>query len=321
MGFTTKQSYLLAGKESVYGTAVTANKDMGLVQNFTPTDKNNLITSFNLGSRTPASIVAGKYEAAVDGEIQVNNGRIFEYIFGGVTHTQTSSDWKHAFTIASETPSFTTEMGIVGTSSYVWDWAGCKIANATVSIALNGILNVKFTGFAKNPTTGSTSQSYTPTGLAVLPFTTASVAVGAAGSETTLGEVQSFDLTINENAEAVFGLGSRLTQEAVAKNLTLDFTFVMAFQNMTEYTRFLGGGSTPATTDVTAFSLVFDANNGVTLGSGRREFYIQLSSVKYEETNNKMTVGETIYSEFRGSATGLGSNGCFYVDNISNTNW
>ena len=91
----------------------------------------------------------------------------------------------------------------------------------------------------------------------------------------------------------------------------------MTFENLTQYALFLG--STTPQSQPTATGLEINANNGVTLGSGRREFNLQLTGVQYEEAGTPLTVGEVIFQNFTGTATGLGTNKCFVVDTVSSS--
>ena len=91
----------------------------------------------------------------------------------------------------------------------------------------------------------------------------------------------------------------------------------MLFETTTEYDRFLGG--TAPAEDPAEFSAVFSADNGVTLGSGRLEFYTQLAGVTYEENGKPVSVGDVVIQSFKGNATGLGSNAAYFVDSITNT--
>ena len=92
---------------------------------------------------------------------------------------------------------------------------------------------------------------------------------------------------------------------------------IMPGISVDEYERF-AGGTTPQD-DPAEFSAVFSADNGVTLGSGRREFYAQFAGASYEEVGKPVSVGDVVVASYKGNATGLGTNKCFYVDNLSDT--
>jgi len=60
----SKDHTFLIGQESTFGTAVTADKDVGLVQSTSPTDTRELIEVYASGSREIQEIVAAKFKAA-----------------------------------------------------------------------------------------------------------------------------------------------------------------------------------------------------------------------------------------------------------------
>ena len=90
--YTDYVGYLLAGTETTYGTAVTADKDLGLIQSVTPTDSNNLRRLYALGSRDLQEQVAGQHTSSLSITSKYQHGRIFEYITGAtVGHDATDT--------------------------------------------------------------------------------------------------------------------------------------------------------------------------------------------------------------------------------------
>lgn len=322
MTYHSKNAYALIGKETTYGTAVTADKDIGIIQNIAVTDKNNLMKIFSLSARNAQQLIATKFETGLDIELYLQHGRLLEYLFGSVTHDATNTpDYKHTYTEADDIPSFTLEDGFNSTSDAVLTYPGNKIVNATVSLAVNGILSLKATTIAKTVATTTTASSSVISTLPVLTSYQGDLKVGADGSEASLGEIQSFNLNVNNTAEGIFGLNSRFLSKLQAKNRDYDFDFNMGFENLTEYARFLDGGTgtSPSTSGITAASLVFDVTNGVAVGSGLREFYFKLGTVKYEEVGTPVKVGDFIFQDFKGQALNLASG--YSYDNITDTAW
>lgn len=314
--FHSKHATYLIGQESTFGTAVSADKDVGLVQTFSPTDKRALEDVYAAGSREIQEIVPGKSSIDWDLDINMQNGRLLEYVFGTVAHALTSSDTKHTFSVAVTLPSFTTEYSFNSSSDEVFIYDGCKINSSTISLDTNGILKMKATGIAQGSSSATASASAAVIStLKVLHYKHASLKTGTAASETSVGKLATFNLSIENNLEQVDAAGTFVTQEAIASNFKMAFDFTMMFENQTEYDIFQGG-TTPQLSP-TAQSAIFNANNGVTLGSGRREFEIQLNDFLYEEVGTPLNVGETIVQSFKGTATNLGANECFYVDNIA----
>jgi len=314
--FHSKHATFLIGQESTFGTAVTADKDVGLVQTFTPTDKRTIEEVYAAGSREIQELVAGKSVIDWDLEVNMQNGRLLEYVFGTVAHATTSADTKHTFSVATALPSFTTEYSFNSSTDEVFIYDGSKVNSSTISLDTNGILKMKISGSSQGSSsaTGAASAAVISS-LAVLHFKHASLKTGTAASETSVGKLQTFNLNIENNIEQVDAAGTFVMQEAIASNLKMSFDFTMMFENQTEYDIFQGG-TTPQQSP-TEKSALFNANNGVALGSGRREFEIQLDGFLYEEAGTPLNVGETIIQSFKGTATALGSNECFYVDNIS----
>lgn len=314
--FHSKHATFLIGQESTFGNAVSATKDVGLVQSFTPTDKRTIEEVYASGSRQVQELVAGKSDIDWDLDVNIQNGRLFEYIFGSVGHTTTSADTKHLFTIATTLPSMTIESSFNSTSDEVFIYDGSKINSSTVSLDTNGILKLSSSGSSQGSSsaTGAASAAVISS-LALLHFKHSTLSTGTADSETSVGKLQTFNLNIDNSIEKVDASGTFVTQEMVEAELKISFDFTIMFENQTEYDIFQGG-TTPQQSPAKK-GVEFNANNGVTLGSGRREFNAQFTEFLYEEVGTPVNVGESVIQSFKGIATDIGTNGIFYVDNIS----
>ncbi len=312
----SKDHTFLIGQEVTFGTAVTADKDVGLVQSVTPSDTRELIEVYASGSREIQEIVASKFKASFDYEINMQNGRPLEYLFGTVGHALTGSDTKHTFSVASTLPSFTTETSYNSGTDAVFKYDGCKMNSAVINLETNGILKMTPSVICQSVTSSASGASAAVvSSLKQLHYKHSTLSTGTAASETSVGNLQTFNLTVENNMVEVDSAGTFEVQELVASSFKMAFDFTMSFEDITEYDIFLGG-SVP-TLSPTEKSALFNANNGVTLGSGRREFEIQLDGFLYEEVGTPTSVGEIIVQSFKGTATALGSNGCFYVDNVA----
>ncbi|MCX8190561.1 MAG: hypothetical protein N3F05_05050, partial [Candidatus Diapherotrites archaeon] len=111
MTYLSKHAYVLIGKESAYGTPVSCTKDVGKVQNITSDFNNNYRKIRGISSSDVQEFITGIFEASGSLEVKYQHGRLLEYIFGSVSHTQTTNDWKHTFTLTEALPSFTLEYG------------------------------------------------------------------------------------------------------------------------------------------------------------------------------------------------------------------
>lgn len=316
----SKNATFLIGKETTFGTAVTADKDVGLVQNFSPSDKREHTKVYAAGSREIQEIVAGKIDLKYDLELFLQNGRVFEYLIGSVGHVETTGDWTHTFTLTDTLPSMTIEESYNISTDVVFIRDGCKFIDGTISIDKGGILTFKgsLTSASVDTSTASASAAVISS-LGVLAYKHTTLSTGSAGSETSVGKLQSFTLTFGNDVEDIEQAGSVEICEAEAKNLDISGEFTMMFENKTEYDVFLGGTSPvdqPAST-----SIVINANNGVTLGSGRVEFNVQLANAQYEEAGKPLAVGDVIIQTFRFNAETLGTNKLTFVDDVSSANF
>jgi hypothetical protein len=304
-----KQSYALIGQEATKGTSVTADKDIGLVQTGSTEFTVNLRKVFGFGSSQMQAIPAGKFESSGSIEFIFQHGRMLEYIFGTVAHDETTTDWKHTFTVANVLPSFTLEDGYSATTDVTQTIAGVKLGSMKISAGLDSEVkcNVDWAGM-KKPVTGETASSAVVSTLPVFSGNDCTLTIGDA----TATEVQSMEITINRATELLHGFGDDEAVDIATKEFSIDFTATLGFKKA-EIDRLL------AQTD-TGFNFVFNATNGVTLGSGRRELNISLEKCKYNSTPKTTSIGEWVYMDVSGhgfpNATGI-----YSVDNISNDNW
>ena len=314
--FHSKQNTFLIGKESVFGTPVATTKDVGLIQSVGPSDKRAYTKVRAAGGREIQELVAGKSEPSFDFEFFIQNGRMLELLFGTKdSSTETTTDWKHIFSIGTTIPSFTAEYSYNASTDAVFKYDGCKINSATISIDQGGILKFAGSAIAQSVTSSTSASAAVISTLSVLAYKHLTLATGTPDSESSVGKLQSFSVTYDEGNTAVDAAGSIEVQETVSGDSEFTFEFAMMFEDLTEYNIFLG--STTPQSQPSAIGLEVNANNGVVLGSGRREFNLQLLGVQYEEVGTPLAVGEVIIQTFKGTATGFGTNKCFVVDTVS----
>lgn len=317
----SKNHTFLIGKESTYGTAVAGTKDVGLVQGFTPSDKKEIQRIYGSGSRLPQELISGLATLDFDMDVTFQNGRLFEYLLGSVAHATTGSDEKHTFSFAETLPSFSVESSFNLTTDQVYIYEGCVLLGGTVSIDTGGVLSSRFSGRAEDvDTAGASASAAVISSLATLHYKHLTLSTGVAASEVDVGLLQAFSFTINNENTEVRDAGQVINVADLAGNMNMEFEFTIAFQTTTEYERFSGAAASIAVSP-TQFSMVINAHNGVTLGSGRREFYVQLDAINYSEVGTAVSIGDKVVQAFRGEATGLGSNGLYTVDNIASGSW
>lgn len=293
--YSKAHSFPLVGVESAFNTPVSPTKDLGIVSDWNSDENNNVFQiPAAAGTRELSGVEAGQYEATIPYNGSLNSGAIFELMFNQATDTATSTDYKHTFidddgseTLKNDLGSFTFQENHDSTNDQTSKFGGCGVNSLSLTIELNSELKVSGEVFASGHDTGTTAGTRVTTTTRPLIYVESSLSFGVEASEATVTQVQSFSIDMVNNLERVpAGLGARNTAAYVAGLLELSGEFTKIFDSKVDLELFLGGAS-EATGVFTKNGLIFEANNGVALGSGRREFYVRVYGALLE-TKNKV---------------------------------
>lgn len=317
---TSGTHYILVGLESTYATPVIPTLDLGVIQSYSPNEENGTMLVAGSSSREAIDVVSGQYSISPSTNFIFQHGRIFSLLFGGTTtHAQTSSDWKHTYSIGDCLPSFTLEDGYTAGDGAGSRVAGCVVSDVEIKLDLGGTLNITANIKGSKPT--SIDGSLTPV-ISTIPAMSSyfsTLKTGDTGSEAIVGgTVESMSIKINNKLLPVEGHSSRFKTGFVGDVVEILFDFTMSFEDMTEYQKFLGGTS-PDTGNVDSQSMIWQITNGVTLGSGRRELYVEFNNFQYSTYNRAVQLGSKVIQSFKGMATTISD--FFTVDNISSSAW
>lgn len=326
--YHAKHAMGLMKLQPTYGTAVTPDVDIGLIQTVTPSAKNSLQTIYAIGSRLIQQIIAGNYEGNLDIDMFYQHGRIFELLCGTtVVHAETTTDWKHTFIDGSGSPAtpgvsgktFSYSDGVNSTADVLYIYEGCNIGTLTLSLDLGGVLSVKMSCPFRDQANSTTAPAAIISTIPVFPAFFATISRGTEGSETAQVRVQSFEVTFEVPLVGVWGIGDRIKGDELEEGFNIRYRYSLAFRSKVEQERFQGGASPLPTATPAAFGVVLNMNNGVTLGSGRHEINVELRGVHDEDWNNSVTFGNVILQEYSGLARQLYK--LDTVDNISSSAW
>lgn len=320
--YAGKNTFVLVGKESTFNTAVTANKEIGLIQNVTVDENNNTQNLFTIGNRQAEQSAAGAYEANIRVSAFWQHGTILELMFGQATDAVETNDDKHTFVDAGtlEVPnggdSFTLQTNFDASSDVDIDYAGCKINSITFTLEEGGIFTWEAEIIGSSVATGTSVGTEAVSSLPVLPYYFGHLSTGDEASESELSQVKRVSITLNQNIDAAKNraIGSRVHQELQENLLEISGEFTMVFQNKTEYERFLGG-TTQSTSTPTDTGLILSVHNGVAAGSGRREFNIALRGVQYTTISTPIEAGTVIEQTFSFTARTIEDLFCY--DNVT----
>ncbi len=315
MTYASPVAYLLIGTETTWGTAVTADKDCGLIiSDISPSFEREVKESLGISSISAQKITTGKITPGFSVEGDVQHTRLLEYVFGTVGHVETTGDWKHTFTISNDPPSMTAEKGNKSTASTDWTSAGLICESAELSIELNNNLRLSAEFKGKTIEVGTTGNTAVTSSLVAFPHALCEVKI----NDVAATECQKATISINKTVEMSGGISSNLGQQGHATELKFEFSAELGFDDTTYHQLALGGTTPSATGDPTAYEFEINADNGVTLGSGRRELVLTLENCQTKSFNETTSVGGLTFVTITGTGTFKTAYG---VDNISNVNW
>ena len=319
-----KNLFVLVGKESTYGTeAGTIEKSIGIVNNVSPNDTNNINRVGDIGDREAVDLIVGNFDTSIAIDGTLNSGAPLELFFGQSTDVETTGDFKHTFVERGvldikkfDIPSFSLSENYNTATDKQITHLGCKYNTLDIDIELGGVLeysseilgsDIKVDGSIGTQVSNATQKfgSYSIT-----------LMTGTEGAEAELGLTRSVSVSLNNNIDAteLRTMGSRLAQGLIEKNLDVSFSFTKTFgANTTEYERFLGG-TTALNGTPTKTSVIFKASNGITLGSGLVEFYIKVSGGVYESTDR--TTSDEGVTEETYEYTGGNIEEVYFIDSV-----
>jgi hypothetical protein len=322
VNYAGQNAFILVDKESTFNTAVTTpSKDLGVTSSVSDSLSNNLIQIDDLGDREAFDLIAGNFSGTVTVDGDLNSGAMLELFFGQSTDTETTGDYRHTFVdrgtldILNNIDSFTFMENLDSTSDITQKFSGCKTNSVDIAVNINESVTISSEVIVSSVATGTTAGTKVTTTTKPLVFQNCTLSFGDEGSETTVTQVQSFSISWNNNIDdsEVRGLGSRENQELIPKGLTTEGEFTVKVTDKTILERFLGGTSPIATTP-TKSGLIFDANNGVALGSGKIDFYTKLLGVMIEEKSEAIEVDGVVEQTFTFKATNVDD--CYMTDAV-----
>lgn len=305
-------AYCNYGYEATYASAATGTRVFGHGTKLTISRKNSMERVHSLGYRNAQANVAKKYEGSASLDFNMSNGSFLRAVLGAVADAGVGP-YTHTYSETDAIPSFSIVNGVeLGTNDYVSVLTGCKVNSCTISAAVDETVKVKLDCLYKTETlatSGIGSQVAETEDL----FTFAHGTLSLGGS--TVGNVQSVELTINHNLEMVWGLGSRLATTGIGKTRTYDLKMTVAFsQNTDLLTKMLGSTSAPlAGTPASVACVLTFTNSGA--GTAERSVVATFANVYLNEETLPLDVNEVIKEDVTGWA--LSCTNVVYTNNTA----
>lgn len=297
-------SYCNYGYEATYASAATGTRTFGQGTKLTISRKNNIERIYGLGARNATAHVAKKYEGSASIEFVMCNASWLRAVLGTVADAGAGpSSYTHTYSEANALQSFSIVNGTnIGDLDYVSVLTGAKVASATITAAQGEVIKCKIEALYKTETLATS-------GLGAQVTETESPYTFAEGSlqlpsGSTIGNVQTVELTINNNLEMLWGLGSRLATTGVGKAREYNLRMTVVFsQNTDLLTKFLGNTAAPVAgtpAEQATCILTFTHAAGSSL-------VITLANITFDTETLPLDVNEVIKEDVEGSALSMTS--------------
>jgi len=252
-------TFALYEVEATYGVMPdmsSGSVHFGIVQSFGPSDRNNLIEVRGFkglassAGRDIYKLLGGKLEFSISIEFQPQHFDWLQYVLGTRTGAGTVASpyvYTGSDTLSSITISSSHELG--GTDRN-WYYLGCKINTMTMSATVGEPVKVTLDIIGADiypNTTKLTNVNLDTTD--VYSFEGCSMEYPNATAVTNI--IDSFEISIGNNIEVLYGLGSRVGKAGIEKNRDYGVKFTFKEMDTNTYSDdFLGvvAGTTTATT-------------------------------------------------------------------------
>lgn len=298
-------SYVKASYETTVGTESAFTNDFGLGYgvSVTPTRRNNMLRTTGLGSRNVTDQKLGKYEGTLSVSFVVSNSYFFEAVLGSSASAAVGSAYDHTYTEANAVATMSVENGMDMSTDSVYTFIGWAINSCTLSASIGETVKCTLEGPYKTETEDATIDGSPPVVTGNSPFTFAHGTLARGG---TLANVQSFELSVTNNVEWVYGLGSRLGGATVGKSREYRFTVTMAYDTAAQIDDFYGADGAPGGVAVSPDeqSLTLTLTNGLA-GASEETILVTLTNACFDEHGNPQDIDSVIMENITGYGESL----------------
>lgn len=265
---------------------------------------NNAERIWGVGARNATATVNKQFGGTFTVSGVLSNAYWLLGVLGKNVDTGVEGAYIHTYTEQNILPSFSIRTSFeLGTTDFTSDLIGCVINTCTISAAVNEAIKFSLEGTYRYENLGTSVESNLADVEPVFTFAHGSIEMP---DETDLAALQSFELTIVNNAEPVYGVGSRFMTAVVAKNREYNFSCTAAFNDYTDLlTYFMDGtnsASAPATGSnaETTLELTFTNDGGDILD-------IDITGVVLNEETLPQNVNEVVKESVTGWGRGAGA--------------
>lgn len=231
------------------------------------TRNNNAQRIHGVGSRNATATVNTNYA----GTLTINGAMSHVWwllgTLGAVADAGSTGAYTHTYTETNVLPSFTTKLAYeLGDTDAQSILLGCRVNSCTITAAVNEVVRFSLECPYRYETLGTTASANIADTEPVFSFAHGNIEMP---DGTVIAAIQTIELTIKNNLESLYEVGSRFPRAIVAKQREYDFKITAAFNSHTKLlTYFLNGTNTataPTTgsgTEIATMELTFTNDDG-----------------------------------------------------------
>lgn len=213
MARTGAFAYLKYGYENTFkGGSSLRNKYLGRAMKASSSATHNAEPIYELGQNNPSTFLYKQFEGSLSVDWALSNPWFFKLLLGQVNTTGSAPPYTHTFTRSTTLPSAEIEIGFNGERGDGTSLLkGTVLSSVSISSAVNDIIKVRGEFLYAKRDNGT----YGTPGVDTFdPYVFANMTLELP-SGTVLAEVQSAELTINNNVLGVYELGNYEVQGAL----------------------------------------------------------------------------------------------------------
>ena len=267
------------------------------------TRSNSAERIYGVGARNATATINKQYAGKVAINGSLSNAYWLLGVLGANADAGTSGAFTHTYTETDNIPSFTTKTSFeLGTTDFLSALIGCKVETCTITAAVDEAVKFSLDCSYRYENLSTTKIADNPEIEPIFTFAHGSIEMP---DGTTIAAVQSFELTINNSNELVYGIGSRFPTSNIAKQREYNFTLTAAFKDQTALLTYFMNGTSSATapdagsgTEIATLELTFTNDDGDILD-------INLTGIHLDEETLNQNVGEVVKEGITGWARGL----------------
>ena len=266
------------------------------------TRNNNAERVYGVGNRNATATVNTAYGGTLSANGTLTHAWWLLGVLGAVADAG-SGPFTHTYTERNVLPSFTTKLAYeLGDTDAQSILLGCRINSCTISAAVNEVAKFSLECPYRYETLETTASTNIADTEPVFSFVHGSVEIP---NGTVIAAVQSIELTIVNNLENVYEVGSRFARAIVAKQREYNFKVTAAFNSHAKLLTYFFNGTGSATapgsgsgTEIATMQLTFTNDDGDILE-------INLTGIHFNEETLPQNQNEVVKEDVTGWARAL----------------